>query len=62
MPVVLHQDWSCAPDGHTTHHFKPGEVLEGKVALMALGDGVGFTPVSEVKIDPPLETKRGRRK
>lgn len=62
MPVVLHQDWSCAPDGHTTHHFKAGEVLEGKVASMALNDGVGFTPVSEVKIDPPLEIKRGRRK
>jgi len=62
MTVVLHQDWACAPDGHTTHHFKAGDVLEGKVADMALSDGVGFTPVSEVKIDPPLETKRGRRK
>lgn len=62
MQAVLHQDWSAAPEGHTTYHFKAGEVLSGKVAEMALAAGVAFTPVEEVKIEPPLEIKRGRKK
>jgi hypothetical protein len=62
MQVVLHQDWACAPDGHTTFHFKAGDTLEGNAATMALDAGVGFAPVAENKIEPPLENKRGRRK
>ena len=63
MTVVLHQDWSAAPEGLTTYHYRAGEVLEGKAAEMALSEGVGFTPVEENKIDPPVETKgKARRK
>lgn len=62
MIVVLHQDWSVAPEGHTTFHYRAGDVLEGKAAQMALDDGVGFVPVSERKIEPALEIKRGRKK
>lgn len=61
MTVVLHKDWACAPEGHTTYQFKAGDVLEGKAAEMALADGVGFNPVDEVKVTPKLETKRGRK-
>jgi hypothetical protein len=62
MQAILHQDWSVAPEGHTTFHFKSGEVLTGAIAQRALDEGVGFTPVEEIKIEPPVETKRGRRK
>jgi len=62
MKAVLHQDWACAPEGHTTHYFKAGDVLEGKAAAMALDAGVGFNPVEETKVLPQFETKKGRRK
>ena len=62
MQVVLHQDWACAPEGHTTIRYKAGDVLQGKAAQLALDAGVGFTPVEENKIEPQLENKRGRKK
>lgn len=58
MKAVLHQDWACAPEGHTTRRYIAGEVLEGKAAAMALADGVGFNPVEETKVLPVMETKR----
>jgi hypothetical protein len=60
MEVVLHQAWSVAPEGHTTHHFRAGDVLTGKAAQMALDAGVGFNPVEETKVEPALETKAKR--
>jgi len=62
MQIVLHQDWSCAPEGHTTRRYSAGDVLEGKAAILALADGVGFNPVEKTKILPAMETKRGKRK
>ena len=62
MIIVLHQDWACAPEGHTTIRYKAGDVLQGKAAQLALDAGVGFTPVEENKIEPQLENKRGRKK
>jgi hypothetical protein len=62
MQAILHSDYSCAPDGHTTRHYKAGDVLTGKAAQMALADGKAFDPVEETKPAPPLETKRGRKK
>jgi len=59
--AILHQDYKCAPDGHTTLHYKAGDTLTGNAAAMALEDGAGFTPVEERKITPKLETKRGRK-
>lgn len=68
--AILHTDYACAPDGHTTLHFKAGDTLHGNAAAMALADGVGFNPVEETKVLPVvetkvlprIETKRGRRK
>tara|TARA_R110000868_G_C10692258_1_gene748451 strand:- start:88 stop:297 length:210 start_codon:yes stop_codon:yes gene_type:complete len=62
MTVILHQDYSCAPEGHTTQRFKAGDVMEGKAAAMALADGAGFNPVEETKVLPVMETKKGRHK
>lgn len=61
MEVVLYQDWSVAPEGHTTFHRKAGDVLTGKEAEMAMAEGVAFNPVEETKVEPKLETKRGRK-
>jgi hypothetical protein len=60
MQVILHQDWDVAPEGHTTYHYKAGDVLEGKAAQMALDEGVGFNPVEETKVTPALEVKVNR--
>lgn len=60
MKAVLHSDYTCAPDGHTTIRYKAGDVLEGNAACMALEDDAGFDPVEERKIEAPLETKRPR--
>ena len=62
MEVVLFTDWPVAPEGHTTFHYKAGQVLTGRVAQMALDAGVGFDPREEAKIEPPLERKKRGRK
>ena len=62
LRAVLFRDWAVAPEGHTTHHYKAGDVLDGKAAQMALDEGVGFNPVEETKVTPALETKRTRKK
>jgi hypothetical protein len=62
MQAILHTNYSCAPDGHTTAHYKAGDVLTGKAARLALDDGAAFNPVEETKPAPHLETKRGRKK
>ena len=36
--------------------------MEGKAAAMALADGAGFNPVEETKVEPVMETKKGRHK
>lgn len=60
MEIILHRDYSCAPEGHTTHHFRAGDTLTGRAAHMADAEGAGFTPVVETKVEPPIEVKRGR--
>lgn len=45
MKVKLSEDFKCAPDGHTVHHLKKGDVVEGSVAECVLrhkkGDELG---------------------
>lgn len=62
MDAILTQDWSVAPEGHTTFHHRAGDVLTGRAAEMAMEAGVARAPVKETKVEPPLEAKRGRRK
>lgn len=56
--------YRCAPNGAIVVVFQFGEVISGQVAEWAVDEGAArvFTPVSETKIAPPPETKRGRRK
>jgi hypothetical protein len=35
--------------------------LTGRAAELALADDKGFNPVEETKVQPKLETKRGRK-
>jgi hypothetical protein len=60
MEIVLHSDFSCAPDGHTTYHYRAGDVLTGRAAQMAIDADRGFNPAEEIKVTPRLETK-GKR-
>jgi hypothetical protein len=62
MQAILFKDYSCAPEGHTTMHFKSGDVLTGRAADMAIADGAAFTPVEETKIEAPIERKKRVRK
>lgn len=62
MQVILHSDYKCAPEGHTTLSFKAGDTLTGKAAQLALDAGVGFSPVEETKPSAPLETKAPNEK
>jgi hypothetical protein len=62
MQAILHSDYSCAPEGHTTYHYKAGDVLTGEAARLALAAGKAFNPVEETKPAAKLETKRGRKK
>jgi hypothetical protein len=57
MQVILHSDFSCAPEGHTTYHFKAGDTLTGRAAEMALANDKGFNPFNEAKPFDDLETK-----
>ena len=57
MDVILHADFKCAPDGHTTFSFKAGDTLTGKAAQLALDAEVGFNPVKETKPAARFETK-----
>lgn len=54
MKVKLTKNYKAAPEGHTTYSFKKDDVVEGKVAEMALRDKAG-SKVKKVK--KPDETK-----
>lgn len=60
--VILHADFKCAPEGHTTLSFKAGDTLTGKAAQLAMEAGVAFNPVEETKPSAPLETKAQNEK
>jgi hypothetical protein len=62
MQAILFTNWACAPEGHTTLHFKAGDVLTGRAAELAMDAGVAFNPVEETKIEAPLERKKRVRK
>lgn len=38
----------CAPSGHTVMHFLEGQIVNGRVAELAIADGAGV-PISTVK-------------
>ena len=69
MPtVVLHRDFSCAPEGHTVLYFKAGDEIDGRAAELAMADDAAFVPetenfnpVEETQIMPKLERKRGKK-
>lgn len=44
MKVILNRDYAAAPEGHTTHQFKAGQEVEGRIAEMAVRDGAAKKP------------------
>jgi len=62
MKVILTHDYNVAPDGHTTLRFKAGDEVRGKVAEMAIRDGVTRPPKKTPKpqyIKPQAPTHEG---
>jgi hypothetical protein len=57
--VILTDDYRCAPEGHTTLVFRRGQRVSGRLAEMALRDGVAKRPVAPRKKKPaqPQVTK-----
>jgi hypothetical protein len=53
LVVVLLDDYRCAPEGHTTVRHLRGQRVTGRVAEMALRDGVG-----ELEKEPAPKTAR----
>ena len=64
MKARIIRSWACAPEGHTIIRYDAGEIVEGKVAELALTDGaaveVNVMSALENKIEQPLEVKRPR--
>lgn len=67
MKARITRVYRCAPEGHTTIQFSPGDVVEGIVAEMAMADHAAvqhfdtpYNPELENKIEPPPEIKRSR--
>lgn len=56
----------CAPSGHTVMHFLEGQIVNGRVAYLALADGAGIeinmTKAADLehKVEPPVEMKKPR--
>lgn len=72
MKVVLTKEWKVAPQGHTVITYFPGTMLIGRVAGLAMADGVGRVieeeqietssePGLETKVEPQMEKKRRGR-
>jgi len=72
VKVIITKEWKVAPQGHTVVVYSPGTMLIGRVAELALADGVGqiveqepiesaSEPELESKVEPQLEKKRRGR-
>lgn len=64
--VTLHTKFSVAPNGYRTHHYKPGDVLTGLEARLAVEEGKADPPVpahlpEEVKVEKPEEVKDSKK-
>ena len=64
MKARLIRAWACAPEGHTVVRFEANTIVDGRIADLALADGIAIehremAPL-EVKIDPAPEVKRPR--
>jgi hypothetical protein len=67
MRAKITRVYRCAPEGHTTVQFSPGDVVDGAVAEMAMADHAAaphfdtpYNPELETKIEQPPEIKRPR--
>jgi Ni,Fe-hydrogenase III small subunit len=64
MKAKLIRAWACAPEGHTVVRFEANTIVDGRIAELALADGVAIehremVPL-DVKIDPAPFAPRGR--
>ena len=69
MKARISRPYACAPDGYLVLKFAQNDLVEGRVAEMALADGAAVeaheAPSLETKVSAPAEhktaPKRGRK-
>lgn len=66
MKARLTRAWACAPEGHTVVRFDANSIVDGRIAELALADGVAIehremAPL-EVKAEAEAPRRRGRPK
>jgi Ni,Fe-hydrogenase III small subunit len=55
MKARLTRAWACAPDGHTVIRYEANAIVDGRIAELALADGVAIEHREMVPLDVKIE-------
>jgi hypothetical protein len=64
MKARILRAWACAPEGHTVVRFDANAIVTGRIAELALADGVAIEHRAieplEIKAEAEAPRRRGR--